>query len=267
MNFLEGWNGPLAGLLMARLAGMTISLPLWGSPWISWRWRLGFCFILATALNPFVSLQTIPDSTNSSWVGLAISELFAGAIYGLAIQIVFQSMMIAGELIGLPIGIRAPRSNQKSGGTFGSATTEGESTMGRMFHLLAAAIFVSIGGPGMAMDGLFQTLATHPLGTFAHPENLVPEFLSAIPGSLLLGLKIALPVLFCQWSALLAVGLIGRLAPQISFFHFGMPLVMLVTLIAILLSVGTTAILFENSIREFLTRPLDPLPANSLENR
>ena len=256
------------GLVVARLSGVLIASPFWGNRALSMRMRIAVCVMLAFCFAPFVTEQANLDFANRlDYLVAAIGELFQGALFGLAVHIVFKSMLMAGELIGVPLGLRGQSAGRESSAV-GSSLNEADSSTGKLFDVTAMAIFILVGGPSLLIAGVFDSFQSQPVGHGWMNEASLESLMAIVPASFLIGLKIAFPIVVCQWIALLVVGIVSRTLPQVSTFQVGLPLAVSATWIASLFSIGTIALIYGQQIEAFtenvFTEWREPVSSDSM---
>src|SRR5437764_3864222 len=97
---------PLFGVILIRVAGIVVAIPAFSSRSVPLHVRIGLMIGLTVILFPIVSDQVRPLSL--SWpqvVPLLFTEFMVGMVLGFAISFVMNAFIIAGELIGIQMGI------------------------------------------------------------------------------------------------------------------------------------------------------------------
>ncbi len=226
-------------LVAARMAGMMFGAPFFSAKVITVRFRIVLCLLVSFSVFPlFANIQQVSFDGVGQLASQSIGEFIIGALFGLAVHVIFKAMLFAGELIGTPLGL-SQATDQNS---------EASTSMGRLFDLIAITVFILIGGPGLLVSSIIESMMVMPLGAdLPNSENL-RQLLAAVPLTFGLGLKIALPVLICQMLAVMLVGVMSRSIPQLSMWQVGLPLTAAATLIGVMLSIGAAAIFFGEQI-------------------
>ena len=171
---------PHLGLVVARLAGVLIASPFWGNRALTMRMRIAICVTLAFCFVPFVTEQANLNFANKlDYLVAAIGELFQGATFGLAVHIVFKSMLMAGELMGVPLGLRG-QSAAKDNSAIGSSLNEADSSTGKLFDVTAMAIFILVGGPTLLIAGVFDSFQTQPVGQGWLPQATIESLMGTV---------------------------------------------------------------------------------------
>lgn len=165
----------------------------------------------------------------ASLVAAAAEQVAVGLAIGFAMQLVFAGATLAGELVGLQMGLGF-------GSLFDPAGAGQTPTLGAFFSIAALLVFLAIDGHLALLLAVGESLRDLPPGTLA--ARLDPLRL-AEAGAVVFrtGLAIALPALAGLLLANIAFGLVARVSPQLNIFSVGFP----ATLFAGLLLLALTA--------------------------
>lgn len=179
--------------------------------------RLGLAMVLAVVVAP-----TLPPPQNLAVVsgdGLLVlmQQIVVGLAIGFALRIVFSALEMAGQFIGLQMGLSIASLYDPING----AQTP---VLGQFLTVTAALIL-------FAMDGHHQVIAAlwssfHDVPIAATPVSgrgflILLEWAGTIFST---GLHIALPVTAALLAANLALGMMTRAAPQLNIFSVGFPI-------------------------------------------
>lgn len=156
------------------------------------------------------------------------SEALIGFAIGFVLQIAFAAPMIAAEVIGTSMGIG-----------FASAIDpqNGKSTpaLGQFFSMMLTLLFLSVNGHLMLVEMIVKSYDALPPGAaWLRPQQL--ENIAFFGGyTFLAGLLLALPVGFLLLCLNLVVGMISRSAPSLNLFAVGLPVSLVVGVVALAL--------------------------------
>ncbi len=167
------------------------------------------------------------------------TEVAIGLLLGLLANLVFESMRLAGELVGLSMGLSAAT-------LFNPEDHSQGSLAGTFYGLVAGLAFFLVDGHHALLRLLVLSYRVAPIGTASIPPG-AGEALVAMAGALFgLGLRIAAPVLTALLLTDLAMAILGRAVPQMPVYFVVLPLkigigiaLMIVTLPAVLGVLGT----------------------------
>jgi flagellar biosynthetic protein FliR len=178
--------------------------------------------------------------------GLALGvEILFGAALGLALRCLFSGVSLAGETIARVGGISVA-------GTFDPTTGEEIAPISRFLFWLAVVVFATAGGFELFIEGLLTGFANVEPGGAASASSALGGFAQILTLSFSLAIKLAAPVLLATAAVYLAVGILGRLLPQLNLFAVGFNVAALLTLSVLALSVGAFCSIFQTEIVAFL---------------
>ena len=165
---------------------------------------------LAIAIAPLAG--PLPDVSPASWQGLVIlgQQILIGVAMGFAMRIVFTAVDMAGELIGLQMGLNFAG--------FFNPMTGGEATaVSRFFGISVSWLFIVINGHLLLIAAVVQSFNAFPVSAepFAFLRAVQPQVWGA--EVFRLGLWIALPLVAMLLFVNLVLGIISRVAQQMVF--------------------------------------------------
>ncbi len=201
----------------SRILALISSAPIWGSAAIPRRTRLILGLAITFAIMP--ALPPMPSAAPGSVVGLWLiaQQILIGLGMGFAMRVVYTALDVAGEYIGLQMGLGFA--------TFYDPQHGGQTpVIAEFLGLLAILVFLSLNGHLLYVATLAQSfvaipVSVTPLGSGSW-LNLVELGAKMFSGGLLL----ALPVLVALTITNVALGVLTRAAPQLNLFAVGFPL-------------------------------------------
>ncbi len=224
---LDAW---LAALMfpLARLLGLATSAPLFGNRSIPARTRLAFGLAMAMAVLP--ALPPMPPIPTDSYLGLLVlvQQVMIGIAIGFLMRLFFAAIDVAGEMIGLQMGL--------SFAVFFNPQTGGQSSVVAEFlGLLTLLIFLSLDGHLMLIKVLVASFEWLPVGTAPEAAGwLVIVRYAAVMFAT--GVLLALPIVASLLTTNIALGVLTRAAPQLNLFAVGFPVTLTVGFFVLMLS-------------------------------
>jgi flagellar biosynthetic protein FliR len=207
-----------------RVLALFSAAPLLYHRAIPVRVKVGLAALTTLALAP--SLPA-PQSADPAW--LLAQQLAIGLAIGLAVQIAFAAFEIAGDLIGLQMGLGFA-------GFIDPQNADQSPLIGGFLGLVATLVFLAINGHLMMLAGLAESFRAVPVGAPA-PGAQDLHALALLGGEMFkVGLHLALPVLATMLIVNLALGVLARAAPQLNIFAVGFPATILIGLVALVLA-------------------------------
>jgi len=212
-----------------RIGACLMVAPLFGARFVSSRLRI----ILAVAITALVvPLLPAPDIAPFSPQGFVVvaQQVMIGVALGFALQIVFDALGLAGQLLANSMGLSF---------AFNVDPLRGSSTaaLGQLYIILATLVFLALGGHLSLIEVLVDGLTTMPVGATLPREGLWAIVLWG--GTLFSGaISIALPGVTALLIVNLAFGVVSRAAPSLNLFAVGFPISLIVGLVVVLAGMG-----------------------------
>jgi flagellar biosynthetic protein FliR len=222
------WITPLLWPFLRALA-LFSSLPLLGTRAVPARVRVALAALVALAAQ--ASLPPMDPVALDSWLAfqLVVQQLLIGISLGFAVRLVFAAIELAGEMIGLQMGLNFA-------GFFDPLTASQTTASSRFFGAIVGWLFIVINGHLLVIAALVSSFNAFPVSgePFAFLRQALPHEWGATIFST--GLWIALPMLAMLSFVNLVLGVISRVAAQINVFAIGFPITLGVGLLGILLT-------------------------------
>ena len=212
-----------------RIGGLVMTAPLLNSPAVAPRVRLMLALVLTLLLAPLLpQLPALAAFSAGWWLGLG-RELLTGAALGLVLQLVFEAVMLAGELISYGMGLGFA---QLADPLHGAAAP----MLGQFYLVCAMLLFLAMGGHLQLVQLLVDSFRAAPPGT-AVPDGALLRALADFGGLCFSGaLRIALPAVMSLLLVNLSFGAMNRSAPALNAMSLGFPLSLIVGLVVLRLT-------------------------------
>ena len=141
---------------LSRILGLLATAPVFNNAALPVRMRLIAGLAITLALAP--ALPPLPALPASSWLGLIVlgQQILIGVLLGFALRITFAAVDVAGELIGLQMGL--------SFATFFDPTSGGQTpVVAEFLGLLTALVFLAMNGHLLALSVLAESFTLLPV--------------------------------------------------------------------------------------------------------
>jgi flagellar biosynthetic protein FliR len=149
-----------------------------------------------------------------AWYVLAVKEVFIGVVLGTVVRIAFSVFEVVGDLARLGT-VSIPDAGADS---FARGTP-----LSRVYTLLAAAVFLLVGGHHALLSGLGSTVRCLPPGIAPGSYDLFPFDASVVLGlfgaTMAMGVLISAPVFVAGISADVLTGLISHFTSGVAPFR------------------------------------------------
>ncbi len=198
-----------------RILALISTAPILSEKSISKKVKIGLALMITWIVAP-----TLPTSgvTIFSAAGfwLAAQQILIGIMLGFTMQFAFAAIRTAGELIGLQMGLSFAT-------FFDPGSRLNMPVLARFMDMLAMLLFLTFNGHLWLISMLVDTFHTLPIGGDPINSNVFMA-LSRAGGLIFLnGLMLALPLITLLLTLNIALGLLNRMAPQLSVFVIGFP--------------------------------------------
>ncbi|PLK47593.1 flagellar biosynthetic protein FliR [Uliginosibacterium sp. TH139] len=226
---LLAWMYPLA-----RVLGMVSAAPIFNSRATPLRIRLAIGVVLTVAIAPM--LPAPPAMAPGSWAGIAlfVQQILIGSAMGITMRIVMAALDIAGEIIGLQMGL--------SFATFFDPDTSAQTAvLGEFLGLLAILVFLALNGHLLLVDVLIRSFELAPIGGVKLTDKPWLGLLRVVTLAFSSGLLLALPIIAALLITNISLAVLTRAAPQLNIFAIGFPVTSTVGLIVMIVSLEALA--------------------------
>ncbi|MDG5977883.1 MAG: flagellar biosynthetic protein FliR [Burkholderiales bacterium RIFCSPLOWO2_12_67_14] len=212
-----------------RVLAVFSSAPIFSARSVPVRSRVALAFLIAVCAQAGLPEQPVVALTDPNAFAVVLQQVVVGVAIGLAVRIVFASVELAGEIIGLQMGLNYA-------GFFDPSTNQQTSAVGRFFGNTTMLLFVVLNGHLMVLQAVVSSFETFPVGAsaFESINRLRLHELGAVVFRY--GLWIALPMIGMLLFINIVLGFVSRIAPQMNAFAIGFP----ITLSAGLLGIAFT---------------------------
>ncbi len=201
---------------LARILSLLVVAPVFNSAGLTARIRLIIGLAISLAIAP--ALPAPPAIPPGSWQGLAVlvQQMLIGTVMGLTLRIVFTAVDIAGELIGLQMGLSFatffdPHSNAQT------------AVMSSFLGLVTTLLFLAMNGHLLLLSVLAESFRLLPIGTTPFAAAGFAALLTWSTTMFSAGLMLALPLIAALLIANISIGVLARIAPQLNIFAIGFP--------------------------------------------
>ncbi len=212
---LQAW---MAAFLLPffRILALFTAAPVLSIRSVPTRLRVGIALLLAVTLAPGNVPTAGIDLVSFKGLGYVAQEVMVGLAIGFAARLAFAAFDLAGELIGMQMGLSYAGFFDPQGGQ-GNA-------VGAFMNTTATLTFVALNGPLLLVAATMRSFDSLPIGHV--PFEFVTRFDPIALGAevFALGLLIATPFLALILFVNLMLGVMTRVAPQLGLFSIGFPI-------------------------------------------
>lgn len=222
-------------LLSLRLAAVFLATPLLAVTGVPGTARVLVILGLAAALSLALPAAATAPGADLDWPGALLlagfSELALGATLALGAALAFAAFTLAGRLLAVQIGFGLAEAIDPTTGASAPTLASAYDQAGVLLFLLA-------NGHHALLRGLAYSLERFPLGAPWPLGNAFAPMLRQVAALFSLGFALAAPVVFCLLMVELALGVVARNLPQMNMLAVGLPVKVVVGLLALSLWFG-----------------------------
>lgn len=207
----------LWGLSIARVMGVFIQGPIFGSKHITMKARVAMAIVIATALFPNLPTPQNFHYNLAEHLLIIFVNVMIGLVIGWVSYLTMTTVQFAGELIDVQLGLSIAASFDPSAG--------GTVNLLRRFHFyVAMLVYLMIDGHHSLITAIYRSFEAVPIDskTFL-TGTLVHEIIWLTNDLLLVGIQIAAPALAALFIVQMALGLVARASPQMNVFMLAFP--------------------------------------------
>lgn len=237
----------LFGFLMVlfRSAALCSAAPLFGTKAVPVRLRMALALVLAYAAFAGAGFPMFSGGTSQLVQG-ALMESVIGLSAGLASRVALEAASAAGQIAASSIGL-----------SFGSTVdplhgTESTS-VGEFLAMIAMGAMVAAGGHRELVAWLARSVVTIPPGAPVELGPLATVVVTQALGSVALAVRMAFPVMAAVTFGHVALGVVGRTAPQLNISSVGFSITILAGGGALYMVAPTVAEMCARAARDALT--------------
>lgn len=208
-----------------RVAAFMAVAPVFGESSIPMYVKIGVAAIIAIAITPLMGDMPIVPPGSFAAMGLILEQVMIGLALGLTMKMVFAAILMAGELIGLQMGL-------SFASFFDPASGGNTSVMSRLLNAFAMLLFVAVNGHLMLVLGLARTFEMIPVAGAGGmlDSNGIGHLIQYSEQIFISGMLLALPLVFALLTINLCMGILNRTAQQLSVFAVGFPITLSVSM-------------------------------------
>jgi flagellar biosynthesis protein FliR len=238
------WITPIVWPFL-RVLALLGTMPVLAQRSVPRRVRVALSFLIAFCAQASLPAVTPIALDSPQAVMVVLQQIVIGVSLGFAVRIVFASVELAGEIIGLQMGLNFA-------GFFDPASGGQTTALSRFFGIAVSWLFIVTGGHLLVIAGIVKSFESFPVGAepFAFLRQVQPQVWGA--EIFAVGLWIALPLVAMLLFVNLVLGVISRVAPQISIFSVGFPITLGIGLVGVLMTLPLMQVPFTMALERML---------------
>lgn len=200
---------------LARILALLAAAPPFNNAALSMRVRLMLGLAIALAVAPALGRPPAIDPASGAGLLIMAEQMVIGYAMGFSMRLVFSAIDLTGNVLSTQMGLGFATS-------YDPMSTSQTPVVSEMIGFLALLMFLGIDGHLMILSTLTQSFRALPIGmlpgsaSWSNLANAVAIVFSA-------GLLLALPIIVALLITNTALGVLGRVAPQLNLIVIGFP--------------------------------------------
>lgn len=194
-----------------RILAMLATAPVFDNRTVQRRTRVALAALIAMLMMPLLPAPPVLSSAEA--IPVLLQQILVGVAMGFSMRLVFAAFEMAGDLIGLQMGLAFAQFIDPARGTQ-------TPLIGSFLGVLASLVFLVIDGHLLVIAAVVQSFELVPVSanmSVVNSQNI------AQAGSIMfmLALQISLPVLAAVLISNIVLGILARAAPQLNVMSIG----------------------------------------------
>ena len=205
-------------LVLARISAIIMAAPVFGSPTVSVRVKIGLSFVLSFVFLPLAARNNGVVAWNFISISLAIGkEVILGVLVGFIAKFVFAAINLAGQMIGMQMGFAIVN-------VMDPVNQTQISVISQFLGFMALVLFVTLNFHYIFIEAIADSFSLVRLGTADVGGFVIKDFMKLAGDIFLVGLKIGAPLYAILLFTYVGLGILARTVPQMNVFILGFPL-------------------------------------------
>ncbi len=246
----------IVALILTRTTALMVTAPVFRGRNVPTMVKAAFALLLALLLRPLVSSPGGLPVTIWGLTGLLVREFLIGASMGYMVQLFFQAVGVAGQLIDTEMGFHMAN-------VLDPLSDSQLPLVGNLFSMLSILLYLSLQGHLLLLRALAESYQLLPLGRFGLPGDF-SLLINACARLLALAVQIALPVIGASIFTSLMFGIMAKAVPQMNVFIVGMPLKIVLLSIVVVVALPGLIYFMERGLGDVFLQLADWLASGGL---
>jgi len=229
---------------MVRILSFFSTAPVFSDKLINKKNKIFLSGIISWLISPFLP-EVHTELFSCFGLLLFLQQILIGIVLGFTAQLLFATVNLAGEIIGLQMGL--------SFATFFNSNSHiGTSIISRLLNVLTIFFFLVLNTHLYLISILIDSFHSMPVDSYLLNINIFFILLKFSSYIFLNSILFVLPVIIILLTLSIVMSLLNRLSPQISIFSIGFPLNLLVGILFLYFLIPIIFPFFEKILNELI---------------
>ena len=229
-----------------RIAAMLAIAPIFGARMVPLKVRLVIALLFTWVVIPIIPTVPAVDPLSATGVLITVQQFLLGLAFGFSLQLIFASLVIAGQTIAMGMGLGFAQMVDPQNGI-------SVPVIGQYYMVIATLLFLALNGHLALFRALIDSFHMLPIGA----EALGREDFRAIAQwgvhMFANAVMVALPAVASILLANVAFGVVSRSAPQLNIFGVGFPITMLFGFVILVFAINNILPELQHMLEQSLT--------------
>lgn len=205
-------------VIMTRVGPLLFLMPVIGSSAVPVQVKVLFTLALSLILLPVVPVSSsLLPATAMGYAVLVVVEVCFGATLAFFARLVFDATDLAGQMIGISMGMGMAGTMDPEFGTQ-------VSLVGTLWNILAILIFLGIDGHHLFFRTLVESFTWVTPGSITLSQATLKGIMQGLVQMFVLGIQIMAPAAVALFLSHVAMGIVAKTVPQVPIMLVAMPL-------------------------------------------
>jgi flagellar biosynthetic protein FliR len=210
-----------AWLPFVRITGAMLTAPLFSAAYVPARARIMLSVFLTAVLLPLLPAPPAMNLLGIEMVLVVANELLIGICLGFIIQLVFDAIILAGQLIAMGMGLGFAMMVDPQRGVQ-------VPVLSQFLLIFTMLLFVAMNGHMDFISLLARSFEYWPIGGAALSGDQLSVVVMRGAELFTGAIAVAIPAVVALLVVQLSIGVISRAAPTLNLFAVGFPIAMLI---------------------------------------
>ena len=227
---ISTWTGTLFWPFV-RIGSMMAIAPIFGARMVPVRARLVLALMLTWLVIPLLPQVPAADPLSASAVLITVQQMLIGLAIGFSLQLVFATLIIAGQTIAMGMGLGFAQMVDPQNGI-------SVPVVGQYYVVIATLLFLSLNGHLALIRILADSFQSLPIGI----DSLTRDEMRGVAawGTRMFSdaMMVALPAVASILLVNLSFGVVSRSAPQLNVFGVGFPVTLTLGFVVLMFAIS-----------------------------
>ena len=234
---------------LARILALLAAAPPFNNAGLSIRVRLILGLTIALAITPALPPTSPMDPASGHGLLILAQQMLIGFAMGFSLRLVFSAIDMAGNMISMQMGLGFATA-------YDPLSASQTVVISEFLGMLGLLIFLAINGHLMVITTLVESFTVLPIGFGVLNSGSWLNIANAGGVIFSSGLLLALPIVVALLITNIALGVLGRVAPQLNLLAIGFPATIILGFFALFVSMSYLSAplqqLFEFGLRSMM---------------